>query len=98
MRISCVNYNLTGNPMDVIASVTANGVVVFEIDSSGKTYYVNDSKNMLDTESINMLDNVSFVLDTYRNTCFSDGILTKHGKDAVQRRLSVICEYLTSIN
>ena len=36
MRISCVNYNLTGNPMDVIASVTANGVVVFEIDSSGK--------------------------------------------------------------
>lgn len=98
MRISCVNYNLTGNPMDVIASVTANGVVVFEIDSSGKTYHVNDSKNMLDTESINMLDNVSFVLDTYRNTCFSDGILTKYGKDAVQRWLSVICEYLTSIN
>ena len=98
MRISCVNYNLTGNPIDVIASVTANGVVVFEIDSSGKTYHVNDSKNMLDTESINMLDNVSFVLDTYRNTCFSDGILTKQGKDAVQRWLSAICEYLTSIN
>ena len=98
MRISCINYNLTGNPMDMIASVTANGVVIFEMDSSGKTYHVNDSKNMLDTESINMLDNVSFVLDTYRNTYFSDGILTKHGKDAVQRLLSVICEYLTSIN
>jgi len=36
MRISCINYNLTGNPMDVIASVTANGVVIFEMDSSGK--------------------------------------------------------------
>lgn len=98
MRISCVNYNLTGNPMDVIASVTANGVVIFEIDSSGKTYHVNDSKNMLDMESINMLDKVSCILDLYKETCFNNGILTEHGKDAVQRWLSVICDYLTSIN
>ena len=98
MRISCVNYNLTGNSMDVIASVTANGVVIFEMDSSGKTYHVNDSKNMLDMESINMLDKVSCVSDLYKDTCFNNGILTEHGKDVVQRWLSVICEYLTSIN
>ena len=98
MRISCDSYNLTGNPMDVIASVTANGVVIFEMDSSGKTYHVNDSKNMLDMTSINMLDKVSWVLDLYKDTCFNNGILTEHGKDVVQRWLSIICEYLTSIN
>jgi len=53
---------------------------------------------MLDMESINMLDKVSCVSDLYKDTCFNNGILTEHGKDVVQRWLSVICEYLTSIN
>ena len=96
MKISCDKYEELISLLDTIASVKVNDIVVFEIDAYANIYHINESKNMLDTDAINILSKVNAVLEEYGDTCFKNNILTETGKHVAQLWLSLVCDYISS--